>query len=131
MLKEVKDLTGYPLDYALALALCHRPMNLLIHPKPNGDVRMPGVWIGNPDGMHSRITYDNVVMMYGLIVRERIHLCPVKLDGVDAWQSWVDHTKGQRVYGPEPKIAVARAFTTYRMGREVEIPSALLQGRLL
>ncbi|MFK4706116.1 hypothetical protein ABIC83_002955 [Roseateles asaccharophilus] len=73
---------------------------------------------------------SNIAMGMPLALRKRIHMCPVKVDGRDAWKCWVDGVIGTdaRFYfvHEEPLVAAMRCLVFNTAGEEVDVPDDLI-----
>ncbi len=61
-----------------------------------------------------------------IIKEERIHLCPVIVDGKEEWQCWLDGVSGLRFMHADPLIAAMRCHIVSKMGDRVLVPSTLV-----
>lgn len=118
---KVSELDEDALDWAIAISLGYRP----IYPG------FPAAMLRDPNGKLAHVTELAEIFSgkwaLDVIDRDRMHICPVVLDGRPTIQAWLDgadrHAEG--CYGPNTLIALKRCFVTSRMGDVIDVPVQL------
>lgn len=133
MLIQTQHLTGPALDWAVAVC---EALPLRLDPMGFGSESPGGYWVW-AEGFPPAVPYMKVGGKYSpsnkleqgcpIIFRERIHMCPILLDGDEAWQCWVDGLSAIRFTDKSALVAAMRAYVHSKLGHEIDVPAPMIE----